>query len=140
MKTTIALLLSTALLAPMTASAHPWGPGPGGPHGGWGHGRGWGPGPGWHRAPGRGIPILPGIATAILVGGLTYYLLNDTYYQRQGDTYYVVQPPAQQVSSYSDQPMRALDYNGQRFYVQDGHYYRRDINGQYLEVPRPPGL
>lgn len=59
------------------------------------------------------------------------------YYQRQNDnTYVVVQPPTERFSSGMD----AIDYNGERFYVQDGHYYRRDIDGRYIEVPRPPGL
>lgn len=47
----------------------------------------------------------------------------------------VVQPPVEHVSG----DMRALDFDGERFYVQDGHYYRRDIDG-HPEVPRPPGL
>lgn len=119
MKKVIAPLLALTLLSPAVALAHP---------GGWGHG----PGPGWGGGPGPGR-FLPDAATAVLIGGLTYYLLNGSYYQRQGDTYVVVQPPA-------STPMQVLDFNGRRFYVQDGHYYQRDINGSYTEVPRPAGL
>jgi hypothetical protein len=80
--------------------------------------------------------FLPEAATAVLLGGLTYYMLNGNYYQSQGDTYVVVQPP--------DAPqgggMRVLDFNGKRYYVQEGHYYQREIGGEYIEVPRPYGL
>ncbi|MEQ4515119.1 MAG: DUF6515 family protein, partial [Pantoea agglomerans] len=101
--------------------------------GGWGrHG---GPGPHW-GGPGP-VRFLPEAATAVLIGGLTYYLLNGSYYQRHGEEYVVVEPPAEsRVSS----EMRVLDFNGKRFYVQDGHYYQRQIDGDYVEVPRPAGL
>lgn len=122
MKKIIASLLALTLFAPLMTSAHPGG---------------WGPGPGWHGGPGPARPgFLPGAAEAVLIGGLTYYLLNGNYYQRQGDGYVVVDRPDEPVSP----QMRALDYNGERFYVAEGHYYRRDISGRYLEVPRPPGL
>ncbi|MFS2223698.1 DUF6515 family protein [Pantoea sp. B65] len=127
MKKIIASLLALTLISPLVASANP---------GGWGPG---GPGPGWHGGHGGPGPLnfLPSAAEAVLIGGLTYYLLNGSYYQRQGDTYVVVdRPPVDR----SPAPMHALDYNGERFYVADGHYYRRDISGDYLEVPRPPGL
>ncbi len=129
MKKVIASLLALTLLSPALVSAHPggWGPGPGpGPHWG-GHGRGWGgPGP---------LRFLPEAATSVLIGGLTYYMLNGAYYQRQGENYVVVQPPAE-----PDGALRVLDFNGRRFYVQEGHYYERDISGNYIEVPRPAGL
>jgi len=38
------------------------------------------------------------------------------------------------------QQLQALDYNGKRYYVQSGHYYQRNIDGEYIEVPRPDGL
>ena len=62
-------------------------------------------------------------------------MLNGAYYQRQGENYVVVQPPAE-----PDGALRVLDFNGRRFYVQEGHYYERDISGNYIEVPRPAGL
>lgn len=129
MKKIIASLLTLALLTPALAFAHPgdWGPGGWGRHGG--------PGPHWD-GPGP-VRFLPEAATAVLIGGLTYYLLNGSYYQRHGEEYVVVEPPAEsRVSS----EMRVLDFNGKRFYVQDGHYYQRQIDGDYVEVPRPAGL
>lgn len=128
MKKVIASVLALTLLSPVFAFAHPgdWGHGPG-PH--------WeGGGPHW-EGPGR-LGFLPDAATAVLIGGLTYYLLNGSYYQRQGDNYVVVEPPAEP----SGGGMRVLDFNGKRFYVQEGHYYQREINGDYVEVPRPSGL
>lgn len=126
MKKVIASMLGLILLSPAFAHADGWGPGPG-PHRG-------GPGPHW-GGPGR-LGFLPDAATAVLIGGLTYYLLNGSYYQRQGDNYVVVEPPAEPSGS----AMRVLDFNGKRFYVQAGHYYQREINGDYVEVPRPAGL
>ncbi|QIA51314.1 hypothetical protein GW574_02745 [Pantoea agglomerans] len=130
MKKIIASLLTLTLLTPALAFAHP---GDWGPQGGWGrhggHGPRWGgPGP---------VRFLPEAATAVLIGGLTYYLLNGNYYQRHGDEYVVAEPPAEsRVSS----EMRVLDFNGKRFYVQAGHFYQRQIDGDYVEVPRPAGL
>jgi len=128
MKKIIASLLTLTLLTPALAFAHPgdWGPG-------WGrHG---GPGPHWDRP--RPMRFLPEAATAVLIGGLTYYLLNGSYYQRHGEEYVMVEPPAEsRVSS----EMRVLDFNGKRFYVQAGHFYQRQIDGNYVEVPRPAGL
>ena len=130
MKKIIASLLTLTLLTPALAFAHP---GDWGPPGGWdrhgGHGPHWGgPGP---------VRFLPEAATAVLIGGLTYYLLNGNYYQRHGDEYVVTEPPAEsRVSS----EMRVLDFNGKRFYVQAGHFYQRQIDGNYVEVPRPAGL
>jgi len=130
MKKIIASLLTLTLLTPALAFAHP---GDWGPPGGWGrHG---GNGPHW-GGPGP-VRFLPEAATAVLTGGLTYYLLNGNYYQRHGDEYVVAEPPAEsRVSS----EMRVLDFNGKRFYVQAGHFYQRQIDGDYVEVPRPAGL
>lgn len=136
MKTVIDSLLALAMISPTAVFARPgdWGPGP---H--W-----YRPGPGWHGPAPRWhgpdhFHVLPLAATAVLIGGLTYYMLNGSYYQRHGDEYVIVEPPAPTYVS-SVGGMRVLDFNGRRFYVQDGHYYQREINGSYVEVPRPAGL
>lgn len=87
--------------------------------------------------PGDRFSILPDIATTVLLGGLTYYLVNGIYYQRQGTQYVVVEKPS---SAPSPSGAQVLDFNGKRYYVRDGHYYARDIDGNYFEVPRPSGL
>ncbi|CCG87145.1 DUF6515 family protein [Erwinia piriflorinigrans] len=139
MKKVMISFLALTLLAPALSSARhdDWKP----PHG-WHHGDDERPPPGWRHGDGwrpdgpRRLFILPAAAAAVIIGGLTYYILDGSYYQRQYDnTYLVVDPPVDRVGT-----MRRLDYNGERFYVQGGHFYRRDIHGQYYEVPRPAGL
>ncbi|KAA8995481.1 hypothetical protein FJU30_24145 [Affinibrenneria salicis] len=135
MKKPLTWLLLTSLLIPAATFAHP---GPGGPHG-----PDWGPGPDGGRwfapAPGAAFNILPPGVETVLVAGLTYYVLNGIFYQRQNDRYVVVEPPQ---ASHDTPPgqMSVMDLNGERFYVKDGAYYKRNINGEYIEVPRPAGL
>ena len=144
MKKLLVSLLSLSLVIPVAGFAAPGWHG-GGPyhynHPSYHYGpRGWVGG-----MPHRGdrFSFLPGVAATLLVAGLTYYVLDGVYYQRQNNQYVVVDaPPAPQnyaSGGYSGN-MTVLDLNGERFYVSQGHYYRRDINGQYLEVPRPAGL
>lgn len=121
------IMLISALALPFSALAGPGGPG--------GHGGGHGPdmhGP----MPGHRVSILPDLATAVMIGGLTYWLVNGTYYQKQGPEYVVVERPA----AAPDSTLQVLDFNGKRYYVKEGHYYSRDIEGNYTEVPRPAGL
>lgn len=33
-----------------------------------------------------------------------------------------------------------LDLDGRRYYVREGHYYLREIDGRYTEVPPPAAL
>ncbi|MBT9432958.1 hypothetical protein JZM24_13960 [Candidatus Sodalis endolongispinus] len=125
MRKLLVLLLSASLMAPAAVIA-----GPGGYHGGPGFG-----GPGWHGpGPGRGarFPFLPGAAETVLIAGLTYYVLNGIYYQRQNDQYVVVEPPSpppRYVVAGNNSNMTVVDMNGERFYVIQGHYYRRNIDG-----------
>src|SRR5476649_483409 len=144
MKKLLSLVLSLSLVAPVAGFAAPgWDyHGHGGPGPGWYNGHhGWGPGGAPHR--GARFDFLPGVAATVLVAGLTYYVLDGIYYQRRENQYIVVDaPPAPQVyeSGGISGNMSLVDLNGERFYVNQGHYYRRSINGQYLEVPRPAGL
>ncbi len=144
MKKLLSLVLSLSLVVPVAGFAAPgWhdgGHGGRGWYGGPGPGRGWGGG-GPHR--GARFDFLPGVAATVLVAGLTYYVLDGIYYRRQENQYVVVDaPPAPQIyqSGGISGNMSVVDLNGERFYVNQGHYYRRSINGQYLEVPRPAGL
>lgn len=45
-------------------------------------------------------------------------------------------PPAV-VQTSSNPGMNVVDVNGLRYYVKDGRYHRRDVNGQLLEVTPP---
>lgn len=122
MKQTVIALLMLGMAVP--AFAMP-GDGPMGP----------GPGPQPGPAPGAFFDRLPLGVETVLIAGLTYYVLNGVYYQRDHDRYVVVNaPPA------PDNGMTVLDVNGERYYVRDGHYYRRTINGDYIEAPKPAGL
>nr|WP_213991211.1 DUF6515 family protein [Sodalis sp. dw_96] len=139
MKKFLILLFSLSLVMPVAGFAAPYWHGGHdpyryGPHG-WIGGR-----PHY----GERFGILPGLAETVLVAGLTYYVLDGVYYQRHDDEYVVVNAPnvvpAPQAYVSGPGNMTVLDLNGERYYVNQGHYYRRDINGQYLEVPRPAGL
>ena len=102
-----------------------------------------GPGPGpepmpepWmHHAPSQRLSVLPDLATALIIGGLTYYVINGIYYQKQGAEYIRVETP-----SGINSGLNVVDYNGKRYYVRNGSYYQKDIDGNYIEVPRPSGL
>ncbi|KIS42416.1 DUF6515 family protein [Kosakonia radicincitans] len=111
----ILLSLSFSIIAAPFGDPHRPGPGPASPR---------------DNAP---LTILPPAAELIVIGGLTYYLLNGLYYQKQDGRYVVVDRP-------SGGAMSVLDYNGKRYYVKDGHYYQRNIDDEYIEVPRPAGL
>ncbi|CAM3744038.1 hypothetical protein BS639_02820 [Rouxiella silvae] len=126
MKKLAASLLTLSLLSPTLAMAH-------GGHGG------------------PGFNILPDAAVAVVIGGLTYWALNGNYYQKQGDDYVEVDappqddappPPPESEEDYESAPpdLAPLDFHGERFYVSNGHYYKRDPSGQYYEIPRPDGL
>lgn len=128
MKKSLTILVALSLLLPVSAIAHPGpgGPGPGGP-GDWG----WGPG--------GPVDRLPYGVETVLIAGLTYYVVNGIFYQRQNDQYVVVEaPPA--AAATTQNGMTVLDMNGERFYVKNGFYYKRNINGEYIEVPKPAGL
>ncbi|PWC09888.1 hypothetical protein B4923_18575 [Brenneria roseae subsp. americana] len=133
MKKNLVLIISLAILSPASVLA---GPGPG-------HGMGPGPhGAPWHDRPGPGIVVdrLPYGVETVLIAGLTYYVLNGIFYQRQNNSYVVVETPPATAHAVTQGEMTVLDINGERFYVKNGSYYKRNINGEYLEVPKPAGL
>ncbi|WP_434584600.1 DUF6515 family protein [Klebsiella sp. R390] len=121
-----ALVMTMLIVSPSLALAGP-GPGPGGP------GPGFTPQPA--PTPYPRLSVLPDLATTLIIGGLTYYIVNDIYYRKQGAEYIRVDAPSAVNSS-----LNVVDYNGKRYYVRDGSYYQKDINGNYIEVPRPSGL
>ncbi|HDK9880138.1 MULTISPECIES: DUF6515 family protein [Klebsiella pneumoniae complex] len=120
-----ALLMTTLIVSPSLVLAAPGPGGPGGP----------GPDPFPHHAPSPRLSVLPDLATALIIGGLTYYVVNGIYYQKQGTEYIRVDTP-----SGANSGLNVVDYNGKRYYVRNGSYYQRDIDGNYIEVPRPAGL
>lgn len=126
MKMRIKILLTLTIIC-ITASAHAV-PGPrpdAGPA----------PAPFNGRGPAPRLNVLPDIATTLILGGLTYYVVNDVYYRKEGDVYIRVETPQSDLSG-----LNTVDYNGKRYYSRNGHYYQRDIDGNYYEVPRPSGL
>lgn len=106
---------------------------PGGPEMWHGHGHDHGPGPG----PGFHYDHLPPGVETVLIAGLTYYVLNGIFYRPDQEGYVVVDNPD---NIETTNTMTVLDVNGERFYVKDGRYYRHTVEGDYIEVPRPPGL
>lgn len=141
MKSIIAVLLTATLAVPLMSFAGPGGPGGPGGHGGPGGFAGPGGNPGMiphggGRQPNGWVSALPDLATTLLIGGMTYWIVNDIYYQRSGNGYVVVDRPVET----TPRSMQVLDFGGKRYYVQEGHYYVREIDGHYTEVPRPAGL
>lgn len=127
---------------------------PGG--GGWDNPSGPGAGPGpWikpvpqpHPAPGGWVDVLPRGYQTVLVAGLTYFVLNDIWYKMNGGRYQVVTAPTQTTTTTTttttvnggyEQPygLTQVDIGGVRYYVRDGRYYRRNVDGEYLEVTPP---
>ena len=136
-KNICALVMATIIASPSLVYAGPGGPGGHGGHGGNGgyNGPHFNPAP---TSPGPRSPrldFLPALATTLILGGLTYYIVNDAYYRKQGAEYILVQPPENIRSD-----LNVVDYNNKRYYVRNGSYYQKDIEGNYIEVPRPAGL
>ncbi len=91
--------------------------------------------------PGIVVDILPPGYKTVLFAGLTYFVFNEIWYQLHGDRYQVVPPPAatrvQEANPYYENGMTRVDIDGIRYYVREGRYYRRNANGEYLEVTPP---
>ena len=120
------------------------------PGGGWDNrpGPDAGPGP-WIKpvpqprpAPGGWVDVLPRGYQTVLVAGLTYFVLNDIWYKMNGGRYQVVTAPTQTITPSNggnEQPygLTQVDIGGVRYYVKDGRYYRRNADGECLEVTPP---
>lgn len=95
--------------------------------------------------PGMEVNVLPMGYETILFAGLTYFVLNSIWYQQQGDHYVVVNNPETTTTTTTTTTrttntateLTPVDINGIRYYVLDGRYYRRSVDGQYLEVTPP---
>jgi len=101
---------------------------------------GGGAGPGFMPVPGQRLDRLPGGVETVLLAGLTYYVLGGIFYQQQENHYVVVTPPARVLAVTPDAGLTPLDLDGRRYYLREGHYYRREIDGSYVEVPPPAVL
>lgn len=124
------LLGLVCLAISQAAIARPWGPMPD---------RGPGPGPEPIPAPHHGIyvDVLPHGYQTVLIAGLTYFVLNDIWYKLQGGRYVMVDKPAAEPEYEQPHGLTQVDIDGGRYYVRDGRFYRRNADGEYLEVPPP---
>jgi len=88
------------------------------------------------------VDVLPRGYQTVLVAGLTYFVLNDIWYKMNGGRYQVVTAPTQTITPSNggnEQPygLTQVDIGGVRYYVKDGRYYRRNADGECLEVTPP---
>ncbi len=108
------------------------------------------PAPHFH-GPSRYNVMPPGYKT-VIAAGVTYFVLNELWYRMHGGVYEQVSAPASSnvtiinngatttTIANTGSVMNVVDVNGERFYVQNGRYYRRTPDGQYFEVSPPSGL
>ena len=104
------------------------------------------PGPVHMYAPPVRYNIMPPGYKTVIAAGVTYFVLNELWYRMHGGVYEQVQAPASSnvtiinngatttTIANTGSVMNVVDVNGTRYYVQDGRYYRRSPDGQYLEV------
>jgi len=107
------------------------------------------PGPVHMYAPPVRYNIMPPGYKTVIAAGVTYFVLNELWYRMHGGVYEQVQAPASSnvtiinngatttTIANTGSVMNVVDVNGTRYYVQDGRYYRRSPDGQYLEVAPP---
>lgn len=100
------------------------------------------------HAPARYNIMPPGYKT-VIAAGVTYFVLNELWYRMHGGAYEQVAAPATSnvtiinngatttTIANTGSVMNVVDVNGSRYYVQNGRYYRRTPDGQYLEVAPP---
>jgi len=109
--------------------------------------RDWRPAAHWsgppHHRPGYRVRHLPVGYKTVIAAGLTYFVLNEIWYQMHGPEYVVVERPAVEYRVVDAPPMvgdngfYSIDVHGSRYYIKEGRYYRRNSDGEYLEVPPP---
>lgn len=96
-----------------------------------------------HHRPGYRVRTLPVGYKTVIAAGLTYFVLNEIWYQMHGPEYVVVEKPTVVYREVDVPPMvgdngfYSIDVHGSRYYIKDGRYYRRNSDGEYLEVPPP---
>ena len=107
------------------------------------------PGPVHMYAPPVRYNIMPPGYKTVIAAGVTYFVLNELWYRMHGGVYEQVQAPASSnvtiinngatttTIANTGSVMNVVDVNGTLYYVQDGRYYRRSPDGQYLEVAPP---
>jgi len=107
------------------------------------------PGPVHMYAPPVRYNIMPPGYKTVIAAGVTYFVLNELWYRMHGGVYEQVQAPTSSnvtiinngatttTIANTGSVMNVVDVNGTRYYVQDGRYYRRSPDGQYLEVAPP---
>ncbi len=109
--------------------------------------RDWRPASYWsgpaHHRPGYRVRTLPAGYKTVIAAGLTYFVLNEIWYQMHGPEYVVVERPAVVYREVNTPPLvgdngfYSIDVHGSRYYIKEGRYYRRNSDGEYLEVPPP---
>ncbi len=96
-----------------------------------------------HHRPGYRVRALPVGYKTVLAAGLTFFVLNEIWYQRHEREYVVVERPSVEYRVIhepvvvGDNGMYSIDVRGTRYYIKEGRYYRRNSDGEYLEVAPP---
>jgi hypothetical protein len=89
---------------------------------------------------------MPSGYKTVVVAGITYFVLDNLWYLMHGNKYEqvatptnvtVINNPPPVVQTTTNASMNVVDVNGIRYYVSAGHYFRREISGQLLEVTPP---
>lgn len=100
--------------------------------------------------------IMPPGYKTVIAAGATYFVLNELWYRMHGGMYEQVAAPTSTPQgsnvtiinngtttttiANTGSMMNVVDINGNRYYTQEGRYYRRTPDGQYYEVAVPNGL
>jgi len=88
-----------------------------------------GGGAGFMPAPVLHLDRLPAGVETVLLAGFTDYVLGDIFYQQQESHYVVVTPPTRVLAATPDAGLIPLSLEGRRYYLREGHDYRRELDG-----------